>query len=201
MEFSLVVLLVLLPGIAAMKIHDVIAGEGKREFNLLLASSAMYVIVVYGLLAALARITALRITVGFIPASFAPITLVYLAGIVLLVGFLAGIGDERRWLPRLTMRCGLSRRGWRNVWADTFRETEDQWVNVHLMDGRQVSGWASIISSSDKRASIFVRSCSGGDALITLPDGQNEIEVHGKGVLIAPDAGITLIEFLDGVDG
>ncbi len=200
MEFSLIVLLVLFPGIAAMKIHDVITGEGKREFNLLLVSSSMYVVVVYGLLVALSKITALEITADLVSAGFAPITLAYLVGIVLLVGVLAGFGDEWRWLPRFTLWCGLSRRGWRNTWADAFRESEDQWVSVHLADGRRVTGWASVISSSDKRASIFVKSCKEGNALITMPDGKSEIEVCGKGVLVAPGAGVTLVEFLDGVD-
>jgi len=201
MDFSLFVLLVLLPGIAAMKIHDVVTGEGKREFELSLLTAAMYVVVVYGLLALLGRIEALGITSSPAATAFKPITLMYLALLVALVGGVAGVGDERRWLPRLAEWCGLSRRGWRNTWADAFRECEDQWVSVHLADGRRVTGWASTISSDGKEPSVFLHRSDKSNVVITLPDNKHEMEVLGRGVLVTRHAEIRLVEFLDGVGG
>lgn len=199
MDITWFVLLLLLPGAMAMKLRDAITGEGKRGFNDALLSASMYVLVVYGLVVLLSLARPLGLTPVPIGTRFNPWTIAAVVGISLVVGFVAGIVDERRWLLKLVSRFKLSRRGWRNTWADSFLLSSKQWVNVHLADGRQIDGWAQYYSGDAKRPSIYVARGSnpGEEVTILSPDGQKETSIPGLGVLITPEAKITLVQFLD----
>jgi|GEM_PF-3794816 len=195
MEVTWAVLLVLLPGVLAMKLRDAITGTGKREFKESLLSAAMYVMVVYGLLGLLSLVEALKLTPLPWVDDFNPWTIAAVAAIALFVGAVIGIADEFRVLQKLALKLGLSHRGWRNAWADAFDDARGSWVNVCLADGREIDGWAKFYSSDGKAPLIYIK-----EATILSADKRNAATVEGPGVLVTPNAGVTLVQFLAPVD-
>ena len=191
MDVTWFVLLILLPGVLAMKIRDAVTGTRKREFKESLLSSAMYVMVVYGLLGALSLVKIWGRTPIPLGETFNSWTIAAVVLIACAVGAIAGIADEYQWLRKPARRLGLSHRGWRNTWADAFADASGSWVNVCLSDGREIDGWAKFYSSDGKVPMIYLK-----EASMLSADKQTCAEVKGPGVLITPNAKISLVQFL-----
>lgn len=200
---SWIIVLVLFPGILAMKVRDVITGTGKRTFDESLIAGAIYMLLVYGVLTllSLAGMGLTPLPIGE-NASFNPWTAFAAILIALAIGSLSGLSDEWGWALRMAHWRDLCSRGWRNTWFDTFRLNKRKWVSVHLENGIQITGWAQLISDDGKQPSIYVAKGDEDDekVIITTADGSRMLEVPGPGVLVTANAKITLIEFLEGVE-
>jgi len=192
LDITWFVLLILLPGVLAMKVHDALTGTGKRELKESLLSSAIYVMVVYGLLGLLSLVKAWNLTPIPLDGDFNPWTIAAVVGLSCAVGGTAGIADERQWLQRAARRLGFSYRGWRNTWADAFADAKGSWVNVCLSDGREIDGWARFYSSDGKAPMIYLK-----EASILSADKRSCTPVKGPGILVTPNAKISLVQFLD----
>jgi len=195
------VLVLLLPGVIAMKVHDVFIGGGKREFKDSLVSSAMYVLVVYGLLFLLGRVRQLGITPLPIGSEFNPWTLVWVLVIAACVGFAAGLSDERRFMLRVAKCLGARTRGWRSTWLDSFQiQGSKKWACVYLKDGTRVLGWVRYGANAAEEGSLFVaRGDHGNEPVRLWPAGEDgPFPISGPGVLLAPGAEVSLVALLEG---
>jgi hypothetical protein len=77
-------------------------------------------------------------------------------------------------------------------WDRAFDRIED-WVVVHLEDGRRLRGWPNMWSDFGENCSLFLTRAT------WLDEDNKEIEVGGKGMLVlpTPTSKITFVQFLD----
>ncbi len=201
MEVSWLVLLLLLPGILAMKLHDAFTGKTRRELKNSLVSAAMYVLVVYGVVFLLSLAKPLGLTPIPIGVEFNPWTIVCVLGVAVVVGYIAGLADERRWLLEVARHLGGSSRGWRGTWLDSFLlRGRKKWACVYLKDGTRVMGWAKHFASLEEENTLFVaRGVHGNEPVLIWPIGKDSpYPIDGPGVLVAPAAEVSLVAFLEG---
>jgi hypothetical protein len=76
------------------------------------------------------------------------------------------------------------------VWQSAFYD-RPRWVLVHLESGERILGWPELFSDTPDEGAIFL-----ADAAY-LDDEGGLTEIRGPGILIAREAGIRLVEFLD----
>jgi len=201
MEVSWLVLLLLLPGIIALKFHDAITGTGRREFKHLLVSAALYVLVVYGVVFLLSLAGPLNLTPIPLGVEFNPWTIAWVLGVAVSVGWVAGLADEHRWLLRAVKRLGASRRGWRGTWVDSFLlRGRKQWACVYLKDGTRILGWPQHFSSPEEENVLFIARGKHASEPVRIwpPDRDQSYPIDGPGVLVAPAAEVSLVAFLEG---
>jgi hypothetical protein len=201
MEVSWLVLLLLLPGILAMKLHDVLTGRTRRELKDSLVSAAMYVLVVYGIVFLVSLAEPLGLTPIPMGVDFNPWTIACVLGVATLVGWLAGLADNRRWLLEAAKRVGGSGRGWRGAWLDSLLlRGRKKWVCVYLKDGTRILGWAKHFASLEEENTLFIAAGEHGNEPVQLwlTGRDAAFPVPGPGVLLAPAAEVSLLVFLEG---
>jgi hypothetical protein len=201
----LLALILLLPGLLALRIRDAITETKTREFKESLLCGAMYVVVVYGILVALSfakrlGLTPMPIGKGIV---FNPWTVLAVFLIACLIGLVAGIVDEKRLIQKAAIRIGLSSKGWRNSWVDAFRDSKRCWACVYLKDGTRIQGWSLYQSASSELPTVFLargdREYGGEPVYLWPPNVEKPIPIEGPGILITPAAEISLVAFLDGL--
>lgn len=201
MEVSWLVLLLLVPGILAMKLHDAFTGRTRRDPKGVLVSAAMYVLVVYGV----AFLISLAKPPGLTPiptsSDFSPWTIAWVLSIAAFVGWFAAQADEHRWLPWIARLLGGSHRGWRGAWLDSFLlRGKKRWVCVYLKDGTRILGWVKHFASLEEENTLFIAAgeCGNEPVRVWPADKDAAFPVDGPGVLLAPAAEVSLVVFLEG---
>lgn len=204
MEVSWRIFLILLPGIIAIKLHDVITGTTRREFKQLIVTSVMYVLVVYGFSFSLSLIPWMPVTL--MPESvndFVGWTIPIVLLIAVLVGWVAALADEHRWAWRVAKKIGKSNRGWRGAWLDSFLiHGRKKWACVYLGDGTRILGWVKYGSSPTEEQALYIARGENGQepVLVWAPGAKEPYPIDGPGVLIPPSAKISLVAFLQGAE-
>ena len=201
MEVSWAILVVLLPGIVALKFHDAITGTGRREFKEMLVTSTLYVLVVYSISFAISLLPDAPVTLIVGAADINEWTLLIVMPIALLVGWVAALADEHRWAVTVAKWLGQSKRGWRGAWLDAFLiHGRKMWACVYLKDGTRILGWVKYGSSPTEEQALFVaRGGKGNQPVQVWLKGEPEpYPIDGPGVLVSPSAEISLVAFLQG---
>lgn len=199
---ALQIIILLLPGFLALRIRDGIAETSKRESKEAWLPALLFDLPIYLLLLVVSRIPQFALTPTLTEGGFNPMTLLAVLMIASAVGVVAGLVDEKRWIRTLMIKLGISRKGWRNAWADSFRQAKKCWAIVYLKDGTRVFGWPQFYSADDKEPTIFLAAGKrGGEPVTIIPPGATyQIPIRGPGVLLVPSAGVTRLEFLEGVE-
>ena len=98
-------------------------------------------------------------------------------------------------------RLGFTSKTWRSAWVDAFRDAAGKWVCVYLKDGTRILGWVKYHSSSANEPTVYIArgpESSGYAPVQYLAPGATEpVLINGPGILVAPDAGISHLAFLD----
>ncbi len=92
-----------------------------------------------------------------------------------------------RWM-RITQRTARS-----SVWNDVFHLLNG-YVQVELLDGRNLLGWLRLYSDSPDESSLFLEDAS------WLDRENNTVKIDGPGIFLTKESGIRTIMFLNAVD-
>ena len=197
---TLAIAALLLPGFLALRIRDGLASSRARKVSEAWLPALLFDLPIYLILLAVSQVERFGLTPTLESSGFNPMTLLAALLIAIVVGIIAGLLDEKRVIRTAMIWLKLSRKGWRNAWADSFLHTRGSNANIVLKDGTQLYGWARYFSSDAKDCTVFLaRNEKCGEAVsIKLPTGE-EFDIDGPGVLITPEAGISLVEFVDPV--
>ena len=96
------------------------------------------------------------------------------------------------WLHKALRRLGLTEKTSRvSVWNDVLQDIRKSYILVEIKDGRRILGYMTYYSDDAEQSSLFLE-----DAAWLTEEGK-QIPVWGAGVLLAKEAGITTITFLD----
>ncbi len=107
--------------------------------------------------------------------------------IALLLSFSTN-NDLHGWLLR---KLRFTQRTARNsVWSDVFHDASG-YVQVELVDGRNVLGWLKYYSDTPEESSLYLE-----DAAWIGPDN-TKVPVKGPGILLTKESGIRTIMFLE----
>jgi hypothetical protein len=201
MEVSWGVLVILLPGIIALKLHDAITGIGRREYKEMILTSVLYVLFVYGVAFSISLIPGAPVTLVLDGDAFNGWTIPIVLASAFVVGWVAAIADEHRWAFHMAKWLGRSNRGWRGAWLDAFLlHGRKKWACVYLKDGTRVLGWVKYGSSPTEEQALYVARGERGDepVLVWRPSDAEPYPIEGPGVLIPPSSEISLVAFLRG---
>jgi len=191
--------LVLLPGIFAVLIRDMLVETETRSVQRTFVNAAIFDVLIYVCLLALSPLG-----LTSYPSSEPFNIMTVVVAFILAVGFgvVSGAGSSQGIWQRILFKLGWTKKGPKNTWVDGFQQAEEAeaWAYVYLKDGRRVFGVPKYCSADGDRTSVFLVRGTKGKEPVTIydKDGQNPIQLNGPGVLITPAAEITLLAFLDG---
>lgn len=197
--------LILLPGFIAVSVRDAITARRRREIKEIWVPAFLFDVPIYAFLVLLGHAKGFGLTPTLPDGNFNLMTILAALLIALFVGFIVGVTEESGLAQKVLFKSRLSRKGWKTPWASAFRfaetvEETPSWVVVWLKDGTRIFGWPKFYSDDGKDATVFLAAGEVGRELVTVihPGGTKQIPIRGPGVLIAPGAGITRLEFLEG---
>jgi len=195
---SLAIAVILLPGFLALRIRDALIATKPRPVKDAWLPALLFDLPIFLILLGVAQVKAFNLTPTLVEESFNPMTILAALLIAGMIGLVAGGVEESGWLVGLASKLKITRKSWRSTWASGFREAEGRYANVVLRDGTQLYGWAKHYSATSAPGTLFLaRGGPANDPVSILSPSGEEIDVDGPGVLIAPAAGITLVEFVD----
>lgn len=197
---ALAILMLLLPGFLALRIRDGIAETRKRSANEAWLPALLFDLPIYLILLGIAKVKTFGLTPTLSGKDFNPMTVLAALAIAVAVGVIVGVLDEKRIIRSFLVVTGISRKGWRNAWADSFRAARGCYANVRLKDGTELYGWPKFYSAGPESCMIFLarRGPQRDQVSIRQPgEKAKEFEIEGPGVLITPEAEITFVEFVD----
>lgn len=195
---TLVIAVLLLPGFLALRIRDGIASTKPRRPSESWLPALLFDLPIYLILLAVAQVERFGLTPTLEHAGFNPWTVLAALGIAVVVGLVAGLLDEKRVVRWVMIKARISRKGWRNAWADSFRAAQGSYANVILKNGTEIYGWPKFFSAGADKNTVFIaRGDKHPQPVSILQPGGREFEVEGPGVLITPQAEVTLVQFVD----
>lgn len=191
------VLLILLPGFLCARIVRALCVKSQQTELDKIIEALIYSFLVY---------VAFSIFIGSIPVALRvessggaqryfiearKLHLAILLAFAVIIGIgLAGITNND-FSGRLLRKLRITQRTARGyVWGDTFQQLGGH-VLIELADGRHIVGWIHFYPDTPEEGTLFLE-----DAAWVKPDG-TRIRIQGPGILIAKDAGIKTIAFLD----
>lgn len=198
--WAVVAALVLLPGLLAALIRDGLSETKAATARQLFISAMIFDFVIY---IALLGLSPLGVTAYPSGHPFSIMTVVAAFLLAVAIGVVAGVCSSRGVWQRLFFRWGWTKKGPTNTWMDAFQlaERRGAWAYVHLKDGRRILGLPKYYSTDSSNPELFLMAGLEGDEPVEFyaGEGANPVRVQGPGVLITPNAEISLVCFLDGL--
>jgi len=193
---ALVVLLILLPGFFAASIVQGLCTRPKQtEFDKVI-EALLYSFVTY--LAFTAIIGRVPVSMRVEPDGQAKLVsvqtrvgpLLWLGLIALAIALIVSISTNNDLHGRVLRKLRFTQRTARSsVWSDVFHYASG-YVQVELVDGRNVLGWLRYYSDTPEESSLYLE-----DAAWIRPDN-TKVPVKGPGILLTKESGIRTIMFL-----
>jgi hypothetical protein len=194
---ALVVLLMLLPGFfAAHIVQSLCTRPQQSEFDKVI-EALLYSFVTYLLFTAIIGQVPLSMRVE--PDGQAKLVsvetrvgpLLWLGLIALAVALILSFSTNNDLHGRVLRKLRFTQRTARNsVWSDVFHYASG-YVQVELVDGRNVLGWLRYYSDTPEESSLCLE-----DAAWIGP-GNVKVPIKGPGILLTKESGIRTIMFLD----
>lgn len=116
--------------------------------------------------------------------------LLWLGLIALAIALIVSISTNNDLHGRVLRKLRFTQRTARSsVWSDVFHYASG-YVQVELVDGRNVLGWLRYYSDTPEESSLYLE-----DAAWIRPDN-TKVPVKGPGILLTKESGIRTIMFL-----
>jgi hypothetical protein len=194
---ALVVLLILLPGFfAAYIVQSLCTRPQQSEFDKVI-EALLYSFVTYLVFTALIGPVPLSLRIQ--PDGQAKLVsvetgvgpLLWLGLIGLAIALILSFSTNNDFHGRILRKLRFTQRTARNsVWSDVFHEASG-YVQVELVDGRNVLGWLKYYSDTPEESSLYLEDA----AWVGLNNAK--VPIKGPGILLTKESGIRTIMFLD----
>lgn len=194
---ALVVLLILLPGFfAAHIVQSLCTRPQQSEFDKVI-EALLYSFVTYLVFSAIIGEVPLSMRVEpdgqaklvSIETKFGP--LLWLGLIALAIALIISFSTNNDLHGRVLRKLRFTQRTARNsVWSDVFHDASG-YVQVELVDGRNVLGWLRYYSDTPEESCLYLEDA----AWIGL--NSSKVPIKGPGILLTKESGIRTIMFLD----
>jgi hypothetical protein len=193
---SLAVLVILLPGFLAARIHQRLIFDRDRSELDKIVQALLYSFVIYVVYTIFRQPLPFRFNPVVTEAGTHyeiqsdPLRLVALLGISVVLAVLLAYIAENDFAGRLFRKLGVSERTWRDsIWSDVFHDYGEA-VRVELADGRSVMGWLRLYSDSAQESSLFLERAAWVDENDQLQ------HIKGPGIFLTKESGILAVSFL-----